>query len=67
MKQVKQNLWVVSILFFSLMSAVALSYAITPTPTNQYIHEPININVDTGLNNPNFNLSFNILLPKVIK
>lgn len=32
MNQFKQYIWVVSILFFSLISAVALCYAITPAP-----------------------------------
>ena len=63
MKHLKQNIYVVSILFFSLISSVALSYVITPTPTNMKETNKTEQPVKAEQINKNFNESLIILLP----
>lgn len=67
MNQLKQNIMVVSILFLSLLTSVALSYAITPAATNKATQEPINKTIKTEGNALKMNKSLAILLPRLVK
>lgn len=72
MNQTKQNIMVVAILFFSLLSSVAFSYIITPmsktmTEVNQSEIKLAEKNLK-GKNKPlKMKQSLTILLPKVVK
>ena len=67
MTQLKQNIMVVSILFLSLLTSVALSYAITPSATNEVPQQPINKTIKAEGNALNSNKSLTILLPRLVK
>jgi len=66
MKYLKQYIYVVSILFFSLMSSLALSYVITPTLRSVTLQDKTHQLINTELSN-GFNKSLIILLPKMDK
>ncbi len=67
MNQLKQNIMVVSILFLSLLTSVALSYAITPTATSKVPQQPISKTIKAEGNALKINKSITILLPRLVK
>ncbi|VAW44638.1 hypothetical protein MNBD_GAMMA02-1659 [hydrothermal vent metagenome] len=67
MNHFKQNIWVVSILFLSLMSSVALSYMITPNSKTVTEKAKIVKPIKADPNKKGLNESLIILLPQVVK
>jgi preprotein translocase subunit YajC len=67
MNHLKQNIWVVSILFLSLMSSVALSYMITPNSKTMTETKKIMQPIKADPKPKSLNQSFTLLLPKVGK
>ena len=67
MNRFKQNLWVVSILFLSLMSSVALSYMITPNSPTMTEKVQIMKPIKATPKSYSMNQSLTILLPQVVK
>ena len=67
MNQLKQNIMVVSILFLSLLTSVALSYAITPTDSPKAADQPISKTIKAEGNALKTNKSLVILLPRLVK
>lgn len=67
MNQFKQNLWVVSILFFSLMTSVALSYAITPAATVKKVPAKAVQLIKVEKNKLKLNQILTLLIPQVVK
>lgn len=65
MNHYKQNIWVVSILFLSLMSSVALSYMITPNSKTLTEEVKINKTIKAESKKLGIDKAFVILLPKV--
>ncbi len=66
MSQFKQNILVVAILFLSLLSSVALSYAITPSEPTINENNPIEqVIKDKKKSAKTLNQTMIILLPKV--
>jgi len=67
MSHFKQNIWVVSILFLSLMSSVALSYMITPNSNTMTAKVTTVKPIKADSNKKGLNESLTILLPQVGK
>ncbi len=67
MNHFKQNIWVVSILFFSLVSSVALSYAITPTSKTVTETKPVIKKLEVNQTQKEFNESSTIVSSPVVK
>jgi len=67
MNHFKQNIWVVSILFLSLMSSVALSYMITPNSKTMTQKVKLVKPIKAELKKKGLNVSLTILLPQVVK
>ncbi|MGJ8663445.1 MAG: hypothetical protein ACSHWU_07335 [Marinicella sp.] len=67
MNQTKQNIWVVAILFFSLLSSVAFSYVITPTSKTMTEMKQVEKTIKAENKSKKMKKMLTLLLPKVGK
>lgn len=68
MNQTKQNILVVSILFLSLLTSVALSYAITPTNNQAAVDKPVmKQTLKAAEPQKQSKTSLKLLLPQLVK